>query len=151
MLSTIAYLDTSLKNLGMSYSHITFDMQLYMIACQIKWSDPQRWSSVVLRPGMMHTLMSFIGSIGQLMNSTGLEELIGSSFGGLTSIFNGKAWPKAMQAFRMVLYALLHDFLGEGEKTHDQITAFLEKARQHPTGQLWVDCFIIPTLIAHRF
>ncbi|KAJ8332144.1 hypothetical protein SKAU_G00428720 [Synaphobranchus kaupii] len=55
VLSTIAYLDTLLRQLGMSHSHITFDMQLYMIACLIQWSDAQRWSSVVLRPGMMHT------------------------------------------------------------------------------------------------
>ena len=80
----------------MSHSHITFDMQLYIVASFIKWSDPQRWSSVILRPGMMHTLMSFIGLIGKLMKSTGVEELVGASFGGLTSIFNGKAWPKAM-------------------------------------------------------
>lgn len=33
VLRTITYLDTSLKRLGMSYSHITFDMQLYKIAC----------------------------------------------------------------------------------------------------------------------
>ena len=63
------------------------------------------------------------------MNSTGVEELVGASFGGLTSIFNGKAWPKAMRTFRMVVSALLHDFLVDGEKTHEQITAFLEKAR----------------------
>ena len=56
-----------------------------------------------------------------------------------------------MRAFRMVVSALLHDFLEEGEKTHEQITAYLEKAREHPTGQLWVDCFITPTLIAHTF
>lgn len=56
-----AHPDTSLRRLGMSHSHITFDMQLYVIACLIKWSDTQRWSSVVLRQGMMHTLMSFIG------------------------------------------------------------------------------------------
>ena len=79
VLSTIAYLDTSLKQLGMNYSLITFDMQLYEIACLVKWSDPERWSSVVLMPGMMHTLMSFIGCIGCLMKSTGLEELIGAS------------------------------------------------------------------------
>ena len=92
VLSTITYLDTSLRRLGMSYSHMTFDMQLYQIACLIKWSDPQQWSSVVLSPGMMHIVMSFIGCIGGLMKSTGLEELVGASFGGLTSIFNGKAW-----------------------------------------------------------
>ena len=76
---------------------------------------------------------------------------MGASFGGLTPIFNGKAWPKAMRAFRMVVSALLYDFLEEGEKTHEQITAFLSKAREHPTGRLWVDCFIIPTMIALRF
>lgn len=85
------------------------------------------------------------------MNSTGLEELVGASFGGLTSIFNGKAWPKTMRALHMVVSALLHDFLEEGEKTHEQIMAFLEKAREHPTGWLWVDYFITATLIAHKF
>ena len=39
----------------------------------------------------------------------------------------------------------------EGEKTHDDIFAYLEKAREHPTGKLWVDCFIIPTMLAHQF
>jgi len=77
VLHTITYLDISLKQLGMSSSHITFDMELYKIACQTKWGDPQRWASVLLSHGMMHTLMSFIGSIGELMNSTGLEELVG--------------------------------------------------------------------------
>ena len=102
---------------------------------------------------MMHTLMSFIGSIRKLMESTGVEELLGASFGGLASIFNRKAqaWPKAMQAFRMVVSALLHDFLEGGEKTHEQISAFQQRAREYPTGRLWVDCFIIPTLIALRF
>ena len=51
----------------------------------------------------------------------------------------------------MVVSALLHDILEGGEKTHEQISAFLEKAREHPTGRLWVDCFIILTLIALRF
>lgn len=39
VLSTTAYLDTSLKQLFMNHSHITFDMQLYEIACMIKWSS----------------------------------------------------------------------------------------------------------------
>ena len=60
--------------------------------------------------------------IHQLNRKTdGVEELVGASFGGLTSIFNGKAWPKAMQAFRMVVSALLYDFVEEGENTHEQM------------------------------
>ncbi len=41
VLSTIAYFGISLRQLGMSHSHITFDTQLYMTACLIKCSDPQ--------------------------------------------------------------------------------------------------------------
>ena len=79
---------------------------------------------------MMHTLMSFTGSIGKMMETTGVEELVGASFGGLKSIFNEKAWPKAMRAFQMVVSALLHDFLDGGEKIREQISAFLEKVSE---------------------
>eukprot|EP00745_Piridium_sociabile_P013977 TRINITY_DN2058_c0_g1_i7.p1 TRINITY_DN2058_c0_g1~~TRINITY_DN2058_c0_g1_i7.p1 ORF type:complete len:474 (+),score=89.64 TRINITY_DN2058_c0_g1_i7:286-1707(+) len=151
VLTTMAYLDRTLKSLGMSHVHLTLDMQLYIIACQIKWSDPVRWNSVVLRPGMMHTLMSFIGTIGHNMKCTGVEELIGAAYSGIANILNGKAWPKAMRAFRIIVATLLNEFLHEGEKTHDEIVAYLEKAREHPTGKLWVDCFITPTMLAHQF
>ena len=62
-----------------------------------------------------------------------------------------KAWPKAMRAFRMVVAALMHDFLQEGDKSHTDIATFLESTRTHPTGRLWTDCFIIPTMLAHQF
>ena len=59
-------------------------------------------------------------------------------------------WPgsRLCLAFHMVVPALLYDFY-EGEKTHELITV-LEKARETPTVQLWVDCFIAPTIIAHK-
>ena len=37
----------------------------------------------------------------------------------------------------MVVAALLNEFLHEGEKTHDDIVAYLEKAREHPTCKLY--------------
>ena len=80
----------------MSPSQIMFDMKLYLIAFLIEWSDLQQWFSVILRPWMMQTLMSFIVSVGKLIQSTSVEELVGASFGGVTSIFNEKAWPKGM-------------------------------------------------------
>ena len=151
VMTTMDYLSCTLKSLGMHYVHLTLDMQLYIVACLIKWNDPTRWKNVILRPEMMHTLMSFLGTIGHNMKGTGAEELVGAAYSGLTSIFSGKAWPKAMQAFRMVTAALLHDFLQTGEKSHDDIVAYLEKAREHPIGKLWVDCFIQPTMLAHQF
>ena len=107
----MAYIDMTTKGLGMTHVHITLDMQLYIIACLIQWSNALRWQSIVLRPGMMHTLMSFIGAIGVTMRCTGLEDLVRAAYGGIAGIMNGKAWPKAMRAFRMVVAALMHDFL----------------------------------------
>ena len=64
VLTTMNYLLKSLQSFGMQYAHITLDMQLYILACIIKWSDVEKWKHVVHRCGMMHTLMSFVGCIG---------------------------------------------------------------------------------------
>ena len=136
-----------MKNFGMKYTFLTFDLQLYIVACLIKWSDQERWSHVILRPVMMHTLMSFLGCIGALMKGSGIDTLGGAAFAGLAGIFNGKSWPMALRAFHTVVAALQHGFLKDGPKTDEDMAVYLEGARQHPTGQLWVDCFITPTMI----
>ena len=94
VVTTMDYLKRTLTSLGMLHVHLTVDMQLHIVACLIKWNDPTRWKSVILRPGMMHTLMSFLGTIGYIMKCTGAEELVGAAYSGLASIFSGKAWPK---------------------------------------------------------
>ena len=90
VVTTMDYLKRTLTSLGMLHVHLTVDMQLYIVACLIKWNDPTRWKSVILRPGMMHTLMSFLGTIGYIMKCTGAEELVGAAYSGLASIFS--AW-----------------------------------------------------------
>lgn len=71
--------------------------------------------------------------------------------GCLTGIMNGKAWVCAMRAFRMVSAALLQHFLQGSVKTFDEISAYVEDSRQHPTGRHCVDNFVKPTLLAHQF
>lgn len=80
-----------------------------------------------------------------------METVLSSTFGCLTSILNGKAWPQALRAYRMITAALVHDYLKDGPKSYEEIEAHLEDYRKHPTGRLWVDCLIKPTLIALRF
>ena len=63
VLTTMNYLIKSLQSFEMQYAHITLDMQLYILACTIKWSDVEKWKRVVPHPGMMHTLISFVGCI----------------------------------------------------------------------------------------
>ena len=59
-----------------------------MIAIQVKWSDPEKCNT----SRRVHCVISFLGCIGKLMKGSGLEELIGAAFGGLTGILNGKIY-----------------------------------------------------------
>ena len=64
-------------------------------------------------PGAMHTITSFFGCIGALMKDSGLGILVGAAFGGMNWIITGVAW---VRAFRIVLAALLQNFLRTGAK-----------------------------------
>ena len=151
VLTTMTYLTTSPQSFGMQYAHICMDMQLYMVACQIKWNDSANWEYTILHPGMMHTLMSFLGCIGTLMKGSRIETILGTTFGSVKGILNGKAWPQALRAYRMLAAALLNNFLSEGEKSSEDIDNYLKTEDIYPTRKLWVDCLIKPTFIAHQF
>ena len=51
-------------------------MQLYKVGVDIMWANPQAFPNVILRLGGMHTLMSFAGCVGSLMNEAGLQEVL---------------------------------------------------------------------------
>ena len=61
VLSTLIYMQNSLKDMGMKFVHILIDMQLFSIAKQICWNQKEKFQSVVLHPGGMHIIQSFIG------------------------------------------------------------------------------------------
>ena len=151
VLTSLLYMKTSLGELGMTCANLSIDMQLYMVGQQVKWWEPDRFKDVILRPGAMHIMMSFLGCIGTLMKGSGLDALVGSAFGGLTGIMSGKAWVRAMRAFRMVSATLLENFLQADTKMFDDILAHIEDARKHPTGRHWVNNLLMPTLLAHQF
>ena len=46
---------------------------------------------------------------------------------------------------------LLHNFHSNGAKTYEELSVYPETARGHPTGRLWVDCFVKPTLLSLMF
>ena len=145
--TTLVNLETALNRFGMQCTNITVDLQLYHAACLVQWNDPLRWTNVILHPGMMHTLMSFLGCIGTLMKTPGVDILISAAFAGITSIVNGKAWTSALCAYRLIIAVLLQNFYSNGAKTYEELIVYLETARKHPAGRLWVDCFVKPTLL----
>ena len=74
VLKTLSYFGRTLTELGMKASNLSADMQLYIVATLVKWaSHGNRFKLVILRPGGMHTLMSFNGCIGNLMKASGLD------------------------------------------------------------------------------
>ena len=91
------------------------------------------------------TLLQLFKTLLQLQNHCNYYE---AAFGCLTSILNGKCWKNAFRAFRMLVEALLHDFLSDGEKSYNDIVVYLERARSHPTGKMWVETTIYPTFLA---
>ena len=54
------------KAIGQQHSIQTFDQQLYAVAQQVKWSNPDLFKSHILRLGGCHALSCFIGSVGKL-------------------------------------------------------------------------------------
>ena len=117
-----------MKSHGQIYVHLVADLQLFKVALQIKWSDPTRWKYLVVRPGGMHTLMSFLGCVGNLMKGSGLEEILNVAYKGVSSMLNGKVWPKAMRGLRMVVTGLLEECIITGKTTHKAIGEELEFA-----------------------
>ena len=85
------------------------------------------------------------------MKGSGMEQLLAVAFGGIANILNEKSWTNALRAYRMLMAVLLQDLLQDGPQTDAAITEYLDKAREHPTGRLWVDCLIRPTSIALNF
>ena len=148
--TSMIYMQKTLESMGMTYIHLSVDMQLFILLTSIKWIYSERFCNIIARPGIMHTVQAVCGAIGNLNQGTGLEQLISSAFGGIAGIMSGKSWVAALRAFRMVTYTLLHNFLSTGQKSQDELCTYLEGARSHPTGKHWVDNFILPTLLVHQ-
>ena len=133
---------------GQPFTILTLDQQLYRYAVEIQWALPELFptSSFILRLGGMHLLMSFIGSVGNLMAESGLEDIMASVFAGVKQMLIGKKFPMCMRALRMVVEVILQTI--DPQCHYDQLMEQLEeKAQRSRTSRLWVDCLIKPVLI----
>lgn len=72
-----------IQNSNQDYVIITNDLQLYKDVAKLKFYSPHSFSKVISRLGGMHMIMSFVGCIGNLMAGSGLEDILGSAFGGV--------------------------------------------------------------------
>lgn len=75
---------------GQKHSVVTFDLPL----CQKAWeiigsidpeNDPHNLSFVIVRLGGFHLLMSFLGSVGTIMEGSGLKEALSQIYADLSA------------------------------------------------------------------
>ena len=71
--TTLTYMQTSLVDMGMEKVHVSMDMQLFVVTKQVCWHQPMRFHNVIVHPGGMHIIQSFISCIAKLMKGSALE------------------------------------------------------------------------------
>ena len=131
----------------------TCDLQVYMVAVEVQWTYPERFSNVILQLGGMHSLMNFIGSIGTLMADTGLSDIMFSVFSGVSKMFTGKRFPQNVRALRMVAEEALRGII-QDKPLHcsgDLMQILETDASKSQTTKLWVDVLIKLVLLSMMF
>ena len=135
------------KHTGQSMTVFIADQQLYRVAVNVVWVYPELSVDFALRLGGMHTLMSFVGSVGALMGHSGLEEVLNAAFGGVIRMLTGKNFPQNTRALPMVAEELFQPIISRAE-SHEDLVSILEKeATKSRTAKEWVENLIIPVLI----
>ena len=88
--STLSYVKHQATLLNIPIICITFDQPLWWKAVEI---IDAKSMDIVCRLGGFHNMMNFLGSLGSLMNGTGLSELLTTIYGesSVTHILSGKA------------------------------------------------------------
>ena len=129
---------------GQEFVVFTGDLQLYKVAVNILWAYPDQFGNVIMRLGGMHTLMSFVGSIGTLMGGSGLFELLESTFAGVQKMMSGKKYPQNVRALRIVSEELLRPVLSANKvDDFDELEQLLSDiSSRSKTSRLWIDCVI---------
>ena len=83
MLTAMVEAERLVKSTGQDIVVFTCDQQLYQVAVNITWANPERFQNFVLRLGGMHFIMNFIGCVGTLIADTCLSDVRECAFGGV--------------------------------------------------------------------
>ena len=103
--STLTSIQEQASRLNLVTPCITFDQPLWIKAVKIIMSKNL---NIVCRLGGFHMLMSFLGSIGSLMDGSGIAELLETSYGpnSVNQMLSGKAVSRALRGYFLADAAL---------------------------------------------
>ncbi|KAK2579947.1 hypothetical protein KPH14_007627 [Odynerus spinipes] len=113
---------------------VTFDQPLYWKAKEIVHStENPEFSNLVIRLGGFHLAMSFLGSIGIIMDGSGLKELISEIYApaSVDKMLGGHAYSRAVRAHILVHCTFVQIILSLTNFT-DEDTSKIEILLQNP-------------------
>lgn len=109
---------------------VTFDQPLFLKASEIVASaeSDSDISKIVVRLGGFHLLMSFMGSVGRIMEDSGLECLWTTVYGKNTvqTMLNGHSYARCVRAYALTASAIVNVMKDHCKELKDSI-AILEK------------------------
>ena len=110
--SLLCFVVEQSKNNKLPTPSITFDQPLYVKAYKIVMSNKME---IFVRLGGFHQLMSFLGSIGSLMERSGLRRALETVYVPLTvgHMMTGEAYTRAVHGHMMSASAVLSLLLEE--------------------------------------
>ena len=116
---------------------------------QMTWWPANVWKNFSPDLGGMHLLMPFVGCIGNLMENTGLSNILKAAFGGIDKLLLGKNFPNNIRALCMAVEQILKPVLLDSVlPTFDYLMSYLEglSSKSHTT-KLWLDGLVWPIFI----
>ena len=120
---------------------VTFDLPIWLKSVHI---IKQENLPVIARLGGFHLLKSYLGSIGNIMQDSGLQEVIQLIYPGSTTashIIDGGCFDKAIRAHLLIDAAIYQHImkLAFTEKECDDMRAFMEKVADGKMGARHTD------------
>jgi hypothetical protein len=106
--TALCFAQTQSEKHNLKICPVTFDQPLYQKASEIVAASPDL-DKVVVRLGGFHLLMSYLGSIGQIMSGSGLADLWERVYakGSVVHMLTGHAFSRAVRAHILTLLALI--------------------------------------------
>ena len=98
-------------SLGLQTMVVVFDQALYAKATDIIWKEPGRFTDIVPRMGVFHTVCTLLAVIGKRFQDAGLKDLCIESgviaSGSIAGVLEGRKYNRAIRFHKLMYEALL--------------------------------------------
>lgn len=97
--TALKFICSESKNLNISLPVVTFDQCLWIKAMEVVCSKSDEFPIILIRLGGFHTLMSYLGTIGELLCGSGFDETLKTIYAENTvsHMLTGKAYSRAVR------------------------------------------------------